>query len=70
MFLDLMDSIGGTPGKRAPEGFFDKVCVWIFTPKYRVRSMFLDFLDSIGGTAYKRGPEGFFDKFCVLIFIP
>ena len=70
MFLDFLDSRGGTPRKRIPVGFIDKVCVLIFTPKYRVSSMFLDFLDSRGGTPYKHDPEGFFYKVCVLIFTP
>ena len=49
MFMDFLDSKGGTPGKRDPERFIGKVCVSIFTPYYRVRSMFLDFLDSRRG---------------------
>ena len=39
---------GGTPYKRVPEGFVNKVCVSIFTRSNRVRSMFLDFMDSRG----------------------
>ena len=39
-----MHSRGGTPGKRVPEGFFEKVGVLIFAAKNRVRSMFLEFL--------------------------
>ena len=49
MFLEFLESRGGTPYKRVPEGFFDKLCVLIFTLQNRVRSMFLDFLDSRGG---------------------
>jgi len=49
MFLDFLDSKGGTPYKRVPEGFVYKVCVLIFTHLIRVRSMFLDFLDSRRG---------------------
>ena len=60
---------GGTPARRLPEGFFDKVCILIFTPQNRVRSMFLDFLDSRGaGNPYQRVLGGFIEKVCVLIF--
>ena len=51
---------GGTPGKRVPEGFFDKVCVLIFASKNRVRFMFLEFLLIVEGreTLDKRITEG------------
>ena len=48
MFVDLMDSRAETTGKRFPESFGDKVCVLIFNPLNKVRSMFLDLLDSRG----------------------
>ena len=43
VFGFLLDS-RGDPDKRVPEGLFDKVCVLIFAPQNRVRSMFLEFL--------------------------
>ena len=72
MFQEFLYKVeGGTPGKRVPEGFVDNVCVLIFTPQNRVRSILPEFLKIVeGGTPYKRVPEGFFDNFCVIIFTP
>ena len=40
MFLQFLYIVErGTPGKRVPEGFFDKVCISIFAAQNRVRSM-------------------------------
>ena len=66
MFLDLMDSRGegGTPGKRVPEDFINKVVVLIFT----INTEFVLYFWIRVGDPYKRVPEGFFDKVCVLIF--
>ena len=44
VFGVFVDSRGGAPGKRVPAGFFNKVCVLIFAPQNRVRSMFLEVL--------------------------
>ena len=57
MFGVIVDSRGGTPGKRVLEGLCDKVCVLIFSPQNRVRSMFFGFYRHIPD---KRISEGLF----------
>jgi len=63
MFLDFLNSRGGTPSKRVSVGFINKVCVLIINLHNRVPSMFLDFLDSRGEPLINKFLRAFSTKF-------